>query len=62
MQGLFHIFLPVNSQTNTKITAIACRICINAPTSGNAKNPTNQSITIITARVNKDIHNKFPTY
>ena len=48
----FHSFLPVNSQITTKITAITSSICINAPTPGKAKNPTNQSNTIIMAIVN----------
>src|SRR4030042_2679643 len=48
----FHSFLPVNSQTTTKITAITSSICINAPTPGKAKNPTAQSNTIIIAIVN----------
>jgi hypothetical protein len=48
----FQGFLPVRSQTSTKITAITSSMCINAPTPGKAKNPINQSITTITAIVN----------
>jgi len=48
----FHSFLPVNSQMTTKITAITSSICINEPTPGKAKNPTNQSSTIMIAIVN----------
>jgi len=48
----FHSFLPVNSQMTTKITAITSSICINAPTPGKAKNPTNQSSTIIMTSAN----------
>jgi hypothetical protein len=48
----FHSFLPVNNQTTTNITAITSRICINAPTPGKAKKPTNQSITRMTTIVN----------
>src|SRR5659263_339040 len=45
----------------TKITAITSSICINEPTPGKAKNPTNQSITIITAIVNNVFIASSPT-
>jgi hypothetical protein len=48
----FHSFLPVNSQITTKIAAITSNICISAPALGKAKNPTDQSITVMMAIVN----------
>jgi hypothetical protein len=45
--GYFQSFLPVNSQTTINITAITSSICINDPTPGKAKKPTNQRTTRI---------------
>ena len=50
--GYFHSFLPVNSQTSTRITAITSSICINEPMPGNAKNPSAQSTTMTIAIAN----------
>ncbi len=60
--GYFHNFLPVNSQTSSKTTAITSSMCINAPMPGKAKNPTAQSITIITTIVNSVFITDFLAY
>ena len=58
--GYFQSFLPVNNQTSNKTTAITSSTCINEPTPGKAKKPTNQRTTRIrTIAIKVFINNPF---